>query len=164
MAALEPHIEALHNIMISAKPPPGVQPLENANALQPLGSVRLKMIEFFIIVLHANNAAVNKKLLELNIIPCYIVSSLFPFSLFYSDKAKILLFFFFFPFFFFLIHQDLFFKYELNNFLHSLVHDMIVKIFSSELDNSDDLMLNVLKEARLTERIVSSCKENDADM
>jgi len=89
--------------MINAKPPGVVQSIYESSPDKPLplGSLRLKIIELFVIFLHTNNLSINKKILDLNVIPCYI---------------------------------DLFFKYQWNNFLHSLVHDMIVKIFSAEFE------------------------------
>jgi len=59
---------------------------------------------------------------------------------------------------------DLFFKYQWNNFLHSLVHDMIVKIFSAEFEQEKDLILTILKDARLTEQIVENAKQNEVEI
>ena len=96
-----------------------------------MGAVRLKMVEFFIMVLYLNNPAVNKKILDLNFVPHSIVSSPHFFRDF-GTRLNVLC-----------SLQDLFFRFPWNNFLHSLVHDLLLKIFDSELSNSQAFILNV---------------------
>ena len=70
ITAVLPHLGSFQTTMATFAPPADVM---DTSIKQPLGAVRLKMIEFFILLLHTNNAGVNKKLLELNSLPFFIV-------------------------------------------------------------------------------------------
>eukprot|EP00732_Lithocolla_globosa_P002870 Lithocolla_globosa_v1_NODE_2035_length_2198_cov_21.818479.p1 type:complete len:682 gc:universal NODE_2035_length_2198_cov_21.818479:147-2192(+) len=59
---------------------------------------------------------------------------------------------------------ELFFTYQWNNFLHSLVHDMLIKVFSAELPDTEALLESILVQGRLAEKIVEASQANQAEL
>ncbi|KAJ2669375.1 sporulation-induced protein [Coemansia spiralis] len=57
---------------------------------------------------------------------------------------------------------DLFFRFPLNNFLHSVVYDIMHQVLNLPLNSESNvaLILVVFRDIRITSRIAQSCKEN----
>lgn len=58
---------------------------------------------------------------------------------------------------------DLFFEYPLNNFLHAVVHDLVVKMLGRETDIMDEYIAQLFGEARFIERLLDAYRQNEAD-
>lgn len=87
--------------------------------IKPLGIERLKLCEAFTEFIRLNSHEINDKLAELKLSITILVEI-------------------------YLILQDLFFEYPWNNFLHSVVTDMIVVLFSGDLTESVSLINSVM--------------------
>jgi len=72
---LLPKLSLLYQHMLEAKPPGVTQDIFEATPEKPLtfGIMRLTIIELFAFLFYLDNPSLNKKYLELNIFPCFIV-------------------------------------------------------------------------------------------
>ena len=61
--------------------------------------------------------------------------------------------------------QDLFFEFPWNNFLHSVVYDLIHQILTGRVDGgyNRELTVALFRDARLMHRIIEGSKRNDAE-
>jgi serine/threonine-protein phosphatase 6 regulatory subunit 3 len=61
--------------------------------------------------------------------------------------------------------QDLFFEFPWNNFLHSVVYDLVHQILTGRVDGSlnRELTVALFRDARLMQRIVDGQKRNDLE-
>ena len=61
--------------------------------------------------------------------------------------------------------QDLFFEFPWNNFLHSVVYDLIHQILTGRVDGGANrlLAISLFRDAKLMQRIVEGQKLNDVE-
>lgn len=61
--------------------------------------------------------------------------------------------------------QDLFFEFPWNNFLHSVVYDLIHQVLTGRLDHgyNRELTVSLFRDARLMHRIIEGSKRNDIE-
>ena len=59
--------------------------------------------------------------------------------------------------------QDLFFEFPWNNFLHSVVYDLIHQVLTGRVDGgfNRELTVALFRDARLMHRIIEGSKQND---
>jgi len=91
----------------------------------PLGFHRLKIVEFFCVLVKTNYICISQKLIQIGAITRCL---------------------------------SLFFEYPWNNFLHSLVCQMIEEILSGQ---DEDLKLSLFNEGKLLDLISTASKENE---
>lgn len=63
------------------------------------------------------------------------------------------------------IFQDLFFEFPWNNFLHSVVYDLIHQVLTGRIDTgfNRELTISLFRDARLMHRIIEGSKRNDIE-
>jgi serine/threonine-protein phosphatase 6 regulatory subunit 3 len=63
------------------------------------------------------------------------------------------------------VRQDLFFEFPWNNFLHSVVYDLVHQILNGKVESevNRDLIIALFRDARLMHRIVNGQKVNDEE-
>lgn len=61
--------------------------------------------------------------------------------------------------------QDLFFEFPWNNFLHSVVYDIIHQILTGKEESgyNRELIISLFRDARVLHRIVDGQKKNDIE-
>lgn len=61
--------------------------------------------------------------------------------------------------------QDLFFEFPWNNFLHSVVYDLIHQVLTGRIDTgyNRELTVSLFRDARLMHRIIEGSQRNDVE-
>lgn len=59
--------------------------------------------------------------------------------------------------------QDLFFTFPLNNSLHHIVHDLVVKVLNHESEQMEEYITQLFIQARFTARLIDAYRVNDAE-
>lgn len=131
MAALEPRIGGLFQLMKREYPIPGELAQTSFAAKPSLGGMRFRLVEFFTALLHMCPIGIHKQLLELRFVPTVIAFV---------------------------------FEFPLHNFLHSVAHDLVVRLLSRESEIMDEFVEQLLGEAKFTERIIEAFRQNEADV